>query len=297
MPAALKGGASVRVLQAAAERHLAEHDKVLSRLIPLCGPCTLGRASARLPTDAANADSWGAERSPFETLGRAIAHQQLNGLAAESILARLAALFGTQRFPSPEQLVAADPTLLRGAGFSFAKVAALKDLAAKTLEGAVPDAPALALLTDEAIIERLTTVRGIGRWTVEMLLIFQLARPDVLPIDDFGVQNGFRLAYGLSGLPRPRALATYGERWRPHRSVAAWYLWRAVELAREGRLPRCARPPNVELRAGALPRASASAPAGARSGASAPPRPTDARSSRRHPRGSRSRAPGSKKRR
>ena len=186
-------------------------------------------------------------RSPYESLGRAIAHQQLNGKAAESILARLMGLFG-QRFPDPEALLAADPEALRAAGFSYSKIAALRDLAAKTIEGVVPEAAALEPLSDLEIIERLTTVRGIGRWTVEMMLIFQLGRPDVLPVDDFGVCNGFRLAYGLSGMPQPRALAAFGERWKPHRSLAAWYLWRAVELERSGTLPRCAQRPRIAIR-------------------------------------------------
>ena len=185
--------------------------------------------------------------SPYEALARAIAHQQLNGKAAQSILTRMTALYG-QRFPAPAELLATDPQALRGAGFSFSKIAALRDLAARTLEGVVPEAAALEPLSDLEIIERLTTVRGIGRWTVEMMLIFQLGRPDVLPVDDFGVCNGFRLAYGLAGMPRPRALAEFGERWKPHRSRAAWYLWRAVELERSGALPRCARRPRIAVR-------------------------------------------------
>jgi DNA-3-methyladenine glycosylase II len=184
---------------------------------------------------------------PYESLARAIAHQQLNGKAAQSILARLLALFG-QSFPTPAQLLAASPESLRAAGFSYSKIAALKDLAARTLEGVVPEAAALEPLSDLAIIERLTSVRGIGRWTVQMMLIFQLGRPDVLPVEDFGVCNGFRLAYGLSGMPQPRALAAFGERWKPHRSLAAWYLWRAVELERSGTLPRCARRPRIAIR-------------------------------------------------
>ncbi len=127
-------------------------------------------------------------------------------------------------------IVDASTASLRAAGFSFAKVAALKDLAAKTLEAVVPHRAALESLPDDAIIERLTAVRGIGRWTVEMLLMFQLGRPDVLPVDDFGVRTGFRLAYGLREMPQPQALSAWGERWRPYRSAAAWYLWRAVEL-------------------------------------------------------------------
>ena len=185
-------------------------------------------------------------QSPYEALARAIAHQQLNGKAAQSILTRLMGQFG-ERFPTPAELLTVEAPQLRAAGFSFAKIAALKDLAAKTLEGVVPAATDLEPLSDLAIIERLTAVRGIGRWTVEMMLIFQLGRPDVLPVDDFGVRNGFRLAYGLSGMPRPQALAEFGERWKPHRSLAAWYLWRAVELERSGELPRCRRPPRIAI--------------------------------------------------
>jgi len=187
------------------------------------------------------------ERSPYEALARAIAHQQLNGKAAQSILSRLTGLYG-QRFPTPEELLATDKQQLRAVGFSFAKIAALQDLAAKTLEGIVPAAAALEALSDLEIIERLTAVRGIGRWTVEMMLIFQLRRPDILPVDDFGVRTGFRLAYGLRDLPLPRALAEFGERWKPHRSLAAWYLWRAVEHDKGGLLPRCAQPPRIAIR-------------------------------------------------
>ena len=131
---------------------------------------------------------------------------------------------------------------MRAAGLSFSKIAAVKDLAAHTLSGVVPDLATLQTLENDAIIERLTVVRGIGRWTVEMMLMFQLGRPDVLPVGDFGVCNGFRLAYGLRAMPTPRALAVYGERWTPHRTAAAWYLWRAVDLARAGRLPAPVKP-------------------------------------------------------
>ena len=229
-------------------------DPVMGRLIETVGPC---RLVPRL------------EREPFESLARAIAHQQLNGTAAERILGRFVALAagaaaaGTAvaadaaiaagalaPFPTPAEVLAAPADQLRAVGFSFAKIAALKDLATKTLEGIVPSSGELLTLADEVIIERLTAVRGIGRWTVEMMLIFQLGRPDVLPVDDFGVRNGFRLAYGLSGMPRPRALAQFGERWRPHRTMAAWYLWRAVELARTERLPaRAGRAPRIALQA------------------------------------------------
>ncbi|MGH8136758.1 MAG: DNA-3-methyladenine glycosylase family protein [Steroidobacteraceae bacterium] len=174
---------------------------------------------------------------PFQSLARAIAHQQLNGVAANTILRRFVSSCGNGVFPTPETVLATPVETLRAAGLSFAKIASLKDLAGKTLEGIVPERQALIELQDVEIIERLTQVRGIGRWTVEMLLMFQLGRPDVLPVDDFGVRNGFRLAYGMRKMPAPRALAAFGERWAPHRTAAAWYLWRANDLKRAGTLP------------------------------------------------------------
>lgn len=194
--------------------YLSRADPVLRRLIRDVGPCSLTPKQ---------------RRSPFESLVRAIAYQQLHDVAAESILRRLCALVPGQRFPRPEQILAMDPLAIRGAGFSLAKVAALRDLAEKVLDGTVPTGRMVRTLDDEAIIERLTVVRGIGRWTAEMLLIFQLGRPDVLPVDDFGVRNGFRLAYELGAMPTPRDVLRYGERWRPFRTFAAWYLWRAAD--------------------------------------------------------------------
>jgi DNA-3-methyladenine glycosylase II len=208
-------------------------DPVLSAIVALSGRCALGKPPSR--------------STVFEALASSIASQQLNGLVAQRILDRLVALAGGE-FPSPAQISAADPQALRGVGFSFAKIAALKDLAAWTLAGTLPPDEQLALLDDEAVIERCVAVRGIGRWTVEMLLMFHLQRKDVLPVDDFGVRNGFRLAYGLKGMPKPKALLAFGERWRPYRSAAAWYLWRAVDLHREERLPkRKGRAPRVEI--------------------------------------------------
>jgi DNA-3-methyladenine glycosylase II len=209
------------MLTATARRILA-NDPVMAALIEAAGPCKL---KPKL------------EAAPFESLARAITHQQLNGTAAARIFERFTALYTPDAFPRPERVLATSEAALRGVGFSFAKIRALRDLAEKTLAGVVPAAPELAVLEDEAIVERLTRVRGIGRWTVEMLLIFQLGRRDVLSVDDFGVRNGFRLAYGLGGMPRARALAGYGERWRPYRTLATWYLWRAVDLARAGTLP------------------------------------------------------------
>jgi DNA-3-methyladenine glycosylase II len=217
----------------------------------------LAHFSSRDPVMAALARAVGPyapqtdECHPFEALGEAIAHQQLNGIAARTILKRLVEACGEGCFPSPQWILDAPVERLRAAGFSGAKVAALKDLAAQTLTAVVPERAVLLDLDDEAIIERLTQVRGIGRWTVEMLLIFRLGRPDVLPVDDFGVRAGFRAAYGLRQLPHPKALAAWGERWKPHRSAAAWYLWRALELKRAGTLPQPAeriRLPRVKRR-------------------------------------------------
>jgi DNA-3-methyladenine glycosylase II len=202
--------------------HLGTVDPVMKRLIAATGPFALESR---------------ADHSPYEALARAIAHQQLNGKAAQSILNRFVTTCGKGIFPTPEGLLALEDAALRAAGFSFSKIAALRDLASKTLSGIVPVRDALHTLGDHDIIARLTAVRGIGRWTVEMLLMFQLRRPDVLPVDDFGVRHGFQLAYGLKKMPAPKVLAMFGERWAPHRSAAAWYLWRAVDLSRAGQLP------------------------------------------------------------
>ncbi len=173
------------------------------------------------------------ECSPFQALARAITYQQLHGAAAKAILDRFIDAFGRNgAFPTAQTVLRASESRLRAVGLSFGKIAALKDLAAKTIAGLVPDRRTLEAMGDAEIIARLTQVRGIGRWTVQMMLIFQLGRPDVLPVDDFGVRTGFRLTYGLRKLPTPRALAEYGERWGPHRTAAAWYLWRAVDRAR-----------------------------------------------------------------
>jgi DNA-3-methyladenine glycosylase II len=174
---------------------------------------------------------------PFQALAQAIAHQQLHKAAAMNILGRLIANVGGGVFPTPEVIVKAPEAALRAVGFSGSKIAALRDLAAKTITGVVPDRATLEKLADAEIIARLTQVRGIGRWTVEMLLMFHLGRPDILPVDDFGVRLGFQVTNGLRKMPAPRALALYGERWGPYRSAAAWYLWRACELKKAGTLP------------------------------------------------------------
>ena len=208
--------------------HFRRTDPVMAALVAAVGPYRLRAEPCA---------------SPFRHLAQAIASQQISGRAADTILARFIALYDDgDRFPDPAQVLATDPERLRGVGFSAAKAAALRDLAARTIEGVVPDSATLARLDDAAIVARLTQVRGIGPWTVQMMLMFQLGRTDVLPVDDYGVRNGFRLAYGLAELPTPRELARHGERWAPWRSAAAWYLWRAVDLARAGtRMPIAVR--------------------------------------------------------
>jgi len=171
-------------------------------------------------------------RGLYEALIRAIAHQQLHGKAAEAILGRFIALYPDEVFPSPDRVLGTAGEALRGCGFSAAKLAAVQDICAKTLDGTVPTRRQATRLTDEDLIERLITIRGVGRWTVEMLLIFTLGRPDVLPVDDFGVREGYRVLFDLDAQPKPRALAELGLAWAPHRSMATWYLYRAVEEAR-----------------------------------------------------------------
>ncbi len=203
-----------------AHAHLSNRCKVMHRLIKTPAPCALGPEM---------------KRSPFESLATAVAHQQLNGTAAETILRRFRALFPRKRFPTARQLAGVTDEALRACGFSWAKIKALRDIAAKTLDGTVPTSRAIRAMPDEEIIARLVTVRGVGRWTVEMLLIFKLGRPDVLPADDFGVRNGYRIAFGLAEMPKPKELLALGERWRPHATTAAWYLWRAADAAKEKR--------------------------------------------------------------
>jgi len=166
---------------------------------------------------------------PFDALAESIAYQQLSGKAAATIFGRVRALYPKRKWLDPEQLLATPDETLRAAGLSRAKTAALKDLAAKTIDGTVPSGRALIRMSDDEIIMRLTTVRGIGRWTVEMLLLFDLGRPDVWPVDDYGVRKGFAKTFGRRKLPTPKQLMKFGEKWRPYRSVAAWYFWRALD--------------------------------------------------------------------
>ncbi len=203
--------------RAEAVRHLAATDRTLAKLMKRAGPFTMEIRQLH---------------SPFEALARNIVYQQLHGNAAAAIHGRVLALCGGTRL-RPRDVLAAAEEDLRGAGLSGAKLTALKDLAAKTLDGTVPTLARLKRMDDEAIIERLTEVRGIGRWTVEMLLMFRLGRPDVLPVGDYAVRKGFARIYGLPEMPKPKELERYGERWRPYRSVASWYMWRALEIEQE----------------------------------------------------------------
>jgi 3-methyladenine DNA glycosylase/8-oxoguanine DNA glycosylase len=199
----------------AACRHLTAADPLMADLIARVGEFTMRPA----PT-----------QSLFAALLRSIVYQQLTGKAAATILGRVTRLFAPRRFPTPRDLLQVSPEQLRQAGLSTNKTAALRDLAAKTLDGTVPPLARIRRMDDEEIIERLTTVRGIGRWTVEMLLIFRLGRPDVLPVTDLGVRKGFALTFRKGRLPDAGHMLRRGQGWRPYRSVASWYLWRAVEL-------------------------------------------------------------------
>jgi DNA-3-methyladenine glycosylase II len=191
--------------------HLAALDTDWARLVAQVGPCTL------VPE---------LTREPYEALVRAVAYQQLHARAAEAILGRLLALYPDTPFPTPAQLLGTAVERLRGCGLSARKVETLQGIAQATLSGQVPSRVAAEGMDDEALIERLVSLRGIGRWTVEMLLIFCLGRPDVLPADDFGVRNGYRRLKGLEQLPTPREVARAGLACRPWRTIAAWYLWR-----------------------------------------------------------------------
>jgi len=210
-----RGRAGLEYDPAVAVATLRAADAKLRRLIDRVGELRLARDLSR---------------SVFGSLASAIVHQQLTGHAAGTILGRLDALAGPRRVLRPAHIVAASDEALRAVGLSGNKAKALRDLAQKTVDGTVPTWGRLDRLDDDAIVERLTAVRGVGRWTVEMLLIFRLGRPDVLPVDDYGVRKGLRYIDALAELPTRNELLERGERWRPYRSVASWYLWRAAEL-------------------------------------------------------------------
>lgn len=195
-----------------ATRYLAALDPDWSRHIAAIGPC-LHQATPG--------------REPYEALVRAIAYQQLHARAAEAILGRLLALFPEVAFPTPQQLLTVSPETLRACGFSASKMATVQGIAQARLEGLVPTREEALAMADEALIERLVALRGVGRWTVEMLLIYSLERSDILPVDDFGVREGYRRLKGLDKAPTPAQMRSLGGGWRPFRTVAAWYLWRA----------------------------------------------------------------------
>jgi len=197
-------------------RNLSERDDILKALI------------AELAAFAIDAE---AGQSPYEVLLEAIVYQSISGKAAATIFARIKALGENNRPPAPEKMLKIPAAKLRKAGLSGAKVLAMKDLAKKSIAGIVPTHDEALKLSDQELVERLVSVRGIGAWTVEMFLIFRLGRPDVLPIHDLGVKKGWSVAYGQKHMPKPQELLKFGERWRPYRTVASWYMWRAFERA------------------------------------------------------------------
>lgn len=218
------GRRKVRYDSDEAIRALSAADPKLGALIQRAGPFTMLLKS---------------QHSPFEALVESIIYQQIHGKAAFAILHRLLAAF-CDMHPQPEHILHAPDELLRGCGLSANKARALRDLAAKTLDGTVPTLTQIRRLTDEEIVERLTAVRGVGRWTVEMLLIFRLGRPDILPVSDYGVRKGFLLTFGKPPkskpitpalLPKPEAMLRRAKKWHPWCSVASWYLWRACDLS------------------------------------------------------------------
>jgi DNA-3-methyladenine glycosylase II len=203
-------------------RVLAAKDDAFAALIAAVGPCTALRASTRSKTLR--------EVTPFQALAESIAYQQLNGKAAQTIWGRVLKL-SNGRPPSPASIIKTPSEALRAAGLSRAKVLAIQDLAAKTIEGVVPTRRQALGMSDAELIELITQVRGIGPWTVQMFLIFTLQRPDVMPETDYGVRNGFSILYRKRRLPTPGELLQFSERWKPYRSYAAWYLWQAVNIS------------------------------------------------------------------
>jgi DNA-3-methyladenine glycosylase II len=201
---------------AEAVRHLSERDEQLKTLITELIPFSIDVADAQ---------------SPYEVLMESIVYQSISGKAAATIFGRVAALGENGRPPTPQAMLKIPARKLRKAGLSGAKVLAMKDPAKKAIEGIVPTHDEALQLSDDELVERLVSVRGIGAWTVEMFLIFRLGRPDVLPIHDLGVKKGWSVAYGKKHMPKPQELLKFGERWRPYRTVASWYMWRAFERA------------------------------------------------------------------
>jgi 3-methyladenine DNA glycosylase/8-oxoguanine DNA glycosylase len=192
-----------------------------------CDPCIARLVQEAVPFDP-NIDH---TQSPYESLMESIAYQSISGKAATTIFARVKSLSATGKIPTPQEMLKLKTPALREAGLSGAKILAMKDLAQKTIDGIIPTHEEAQKLSDDELVERLVSVRGIGAWTVEMFLIFRLGRPDVLPIHDLGVKKGWSVAYNKKHMPRPKELLAFGERWRPYRTVASWYLWRAFEKA------------------------------------------------------------------
>ena len=198
-----------------ATRALVRADPRFTDIVRRAGPCQLERQR---------------DFKPFEALLTSITHQQLSGKAAETILGRVKARLNAGAFPTPQQVRKVRVPTLRTCGLSQAKAMAVKDLAAKTLDGTVPTAKELHRLDDATIIERITQVRGIGQWTVEMMLMFRLGRLDVMPVDDLGVRKGYTRLARRRELIAPKVLLTESAPWSPYRSVASWYLWRVLDV-------------------------------------------------------------------
>jgi DNA-3-methyladenine glycosylase II len=206
-----------------ASQHLSAQDADWARLITEIGDCKL--AVER-------------HREPYESLVRAIAYQQLNGRAAEAILGRFLALFPASNFPTPAQVLATDDATMRACGFSANKMTTIREIAINTQTGVVPTLADAHNMENAALIERLVQLRGVGRWTVEMFLIFTLGRMDVLPVGDFGIREGYKLLKSLSEQPTPKVLDKLGQVWAPYRSVATWYLWQAASLYKQNAQPK-----------------------------------------------------------
>lgn len=199
------------VLFERAARHLAALDADWARHVQAIGPCLHASRPAR---------------EPYEALVRAIAYQQLHARAGDAILGRLLALYPGQSFPRPRTLLDTDPELQRACGFSASKLATIRGIAQAALDGVIPEREEALAMSDEALIERLVALRGVGRWTVEMLLIYTLERMDILPVDDYGVREGYRRLKRLDKAPSPAQMRAIGAAFSPYRTIAAWYLWR-----------------------------------------------------------------------
>ncbi len=203
-------------MTAAAVEHLSHADPKLRDWIARLGP-------VRLPSRRS--------RDPYRALLESVVYQQLNGVAAGTIWNRVLDLF-EDRDPHPEQLIARSDAELRGAGLSRSKIASLRAIAAGRIAGDVPEARGIGRLQDVEIYERLTRLRGVGPWTVDMLMIFTLRRPDVIPSTDYGIRKGFQIAYRKRNIPTPKEVLTKAERWRPFRTTAALYLWKIADEAK-----------------------------------------------------------------